>query len=121
MNIKKGDQVKILQGKDRGKTGTVLKVFPAKGARFANASARREARFERPGDGKISVEGLNLYKKRVKPKRQGQKGEVVLVPRPFPVSKAQLICTNCKQPARIGHRIDGNLKVRYCKKCKAAT
>ena len=101
MHIKKGDQVKILSGKDRGKIGSVLKVFLE--------------------DGKISIEGLNLYKKRVKPKRQGQKGETVLVPRPMPASKAQLICTSCKQSSRVGYRIDGNLKVRYCKKCKATT
>lgn len=111
MNIKKGDQVKILSGKNRGKTGIVLKVFPAKG----------EARFGRPHDERISVEGLNLYKKRVKAKRQGAKGETVLVPRPLPASKAQLVCASCKEATRVGYRIDGNLKIRYCKKCKAAT
>ncbi|MBI4087606.1 MAG: 50S ribosomal protein L24 [Candidatus Liptonbacteria bacterium] len=100
MNIKKGDQVKILSGKDRGKTGAVLNVFPK--------------------DGKISVEGLNVYKKRVRPKRQGQKGETVLVPRSFYASKAMVICSNCKEPARLGHRLEGKKKVRYCKKCKAA-
>lgn len=101
MNIKKGDTVKILSGKDRGKTGTVLKVFP--------------------DDGRVSVEGLNLYKKRVRPKRQGQKGETVLVPRPFPVSKAKLVCSACKEAVRVGYRVDGARKVRYCKKCKAQT
>lgn len=101
MNIKKGDNIKILSGKDRGKTGTVLSVFPE--------------------DSRISVEGLNIYKKRVRPKKQGQKGETVLVPRPFNVSKAALVCSSCKKQTRAGYRLDGNKKVRYCKKCGANT
>ncbi len=101
MNIKKGDNIKILSGKDRGKTGTVLKVFPE--------------------SDKISVEGLNLYKKRVKPKRQGAKGETVSVPRPLHASKAELVCSSCRRPTRVGFRIEGNAKVRYCKKCGATS
>lgn len=101
MHIKKGDTIKILSGKDRGKIGTVLKVFPQ--------------------NGKISVEGLNLYKKRVRPKRQGEKGETVLVPRPLPASKAMVVCPACKEAARVGYRIENTRKVRYCKKCKAQT
>jgi len=101
MKLKKGDQVKIISGKDRGKSGTVLKVSPR--------------------DDRISVEGLNLYKKRVRPKRQGEKGETVLVPRPFSASKAMLICSSCKEAARVGYRLEGNSKIRYCKKCKATT
>jgi large subunit ribosomal protein L24 len=99
MDIKKGDTVKILQGKDRGKTGTVLKVFPE--------------------EGRISVESLNIFKKRSRPTKQGQKGETVSIPRPFPASKAQVICGSCKEATRIGHRMEGNIKVRYCKKCEA--
>jgi large subunit ribosomal protein L24 len=101
MKIKKGDQVKIISGKGRGKSGTVLKVFPE--------------------ENKITVEGLNLYKKRVKPKRQGQKGETVLVPRPLPVSKAMLICVSCKNAVRVGYRSESGSKIRYCRKCKANT
>ena len=101
MNIKKSDTIKILSGKDRGKTGKVLNVFPK--------------------DGKISAEGLNVYKKRVRPKRQGQKGETVLVPRPFHIAKAMLVCSSCKKAVRVGRRVEGNRKVRYCKKCGAST
>lgn len=101
MNIKKGDQVKIISGKERGKTGSVLKVFPK--------------------DNRLSVEGLNLFKKRSRPKRQGQKGETVLVPRPLVASKVMLICGNCKKPTRIGFRLEGDKKVRFCKKCEAST
>ena len=101
MNIKKGDRVKVRTGKDRGKTGSVVAVFP------------REKR--------ISVEGVNLYKKRVRPKRQGQKGETVLVVRPLSVSNVALSCGNCGRATRVGFRFEGNIKVRYCKKCQAAT
>ena len=99
MNIKKGDTVKISSGKDRGKTGTVLHAYP------------REER--------IIVDGLNIFKKRARPKQQGKKGEIVNVPRPLPASKVMLVCSNCKNPTRAGFRIEGPRKVRYCKKCKA--
>jgi large subunit ribosomal protein L24 len=99
MNLKKGDSVKLLSGKDRGKTGTVLKVYPE--------------------DDRISVDGLNVFKKRVRPTKQGQKGETVLVPRPFQASKAALVCPSCKKQTRVGHRVEGSQNMRYCKKCKA--
>jgi len=99
MNIKKGDHVKILSGKDRGKTGTVSHVDPE--------------------ENRITVDGLNVFKKHSRPKRQGQKGEMVLVPRPLPAGRVMLLCSNCKNPTRVGFRMDGPRKVRYCKKCKA--
>ncbi|MGC9599288.1 MAG: 50S ribosomal protein L24 [Minisyncoccia bacterium] len=101
MNIRKGDNVKILSGKDRGKTGTVLHAYPH--------------------EERIIIDGLNIFKKRARPKKQGQKGEVVNVPRPMPVSKVMLVCVNCKNPVRVGFRTDGPRKARYCKKCKAIT
>ena len=101
MNIKKGDTVKIIAGKDRGKTGSVVSVFP--------------------NDARISVEGVNMYKKRVRPKKQGQKGETVLVARPIALSNAAILCKNCKRPTRVGFRTEGNTKIRYCKKCSANT
>jgi large subunit ribosomal protein L24 len=100
MNIKKGDNIKIIAGKDRGKTGKVLRVFPERN--------------------RIAVEGINLYKKHSKPKRQGEKGEVVEIMRPFHISNAQIICSSCKQPTRVGNRFEGTVKVRYCKKCELA-
>lgn len=99
VNLKKGDQVKILSGKERGKTGKVLTVFPA--------------------ESRIVVDGLNMFKKRVRPTKQGEKGQTVMVPRPMHVSNAILICPNCKEKTRIGHRTEGGKKVRVCKKCEA--
>lgn len=99
MNIKKGDNVKVITGKDRDKTGTVLRVLP---------DANR-----------LVVEGINMFKKRSKPKKQGEKGETVLVPRSMNASNVMLVCKNCKKATRIGHRIEGKTKVRFCKKCSA--
>lgn len=98
MKLRKGDTVKILTGKDRGKTGKILKIMPA-----AN---------------KISVEGLNLYKKHVRPKRQGEKGEVVQVARPLDASNAAFLCQHCHQATRLGSRQLEKAKIRYCRKCQ---
>ncbi len=99
MKIRKGDNVKIIAGKDRGKTGTVLTAMPTAGS--------------------LIIDGLNMFKKRTHPKKQGEKGQTVLVPRPLTASKVMLICSSCKQPTRVGNRVEGAKKVRYCKKCKA--
>jgi large subunit ribosomal protein L24 len=99
MKLKKGDNVKILSGKDRGRTGVILKASP--------------------DDDRITIDGLNVFKKRSKPRKQGEKGQIVAVSRPMSVSKVMLICPTCKAPTRIGGRIEGSHKVRYCKKCKA--
>jgi len=100
MHIKKGDTVKITVGKDRGKTGKVTSV---------------DAKL-----GKLHVEGLNLYKKHVRPRKQGEKGEIVSVARPLDVSNVAIICPNCNKQTRVGQRKDGEKKVRYCAKCKGA-
>lgn len=84
-------------GKDRGKIGKVIRVYSDKN--------------------KILLEGLNLYKKHVRPKRQGEKGEVVLVPRPLNASNTMIICYSCKKAVRAGHREENGVKLRYCKKC----
>ncbi len=99
-HLKKGDTVKIITGKDRGKTGKVLKVFGEKSL--------------------VSVDGVNVYKKHVKPKKQGEKGEVINLSRPLKASNAQLVCPSCSKSVRIGFRLEGEKKVRYCKKCNAS-
>jgi len=100
MKIHKGDTIKIITGKDKGKTGKILKVLLKKNS--------------------ILIEGLNLYKKHVHSKRQGEKGEMVLVPRPIDVSNVMLVCSNCGQAVKIGYRFDAERKLRICKKCGAA-
>ncbi len=99
MKIHKGDTIKIIIGKDSGKTGKVLKVIPKKD--------------------KILIEGLNLFKKHVRPKKTGEKGQTILVPRPINVSNAMILCASCGRPTKIGYRLEGGKKERICKKCKA--
>jgi large subunit ribosomal protein L24 len=106
MKIKKGDIVLIVSGKDRGKTGKILESFP-----------REE---------KVLIEGINLKKKHVKPKREGEKGQIVELPLPIPVSKAKLICTRCQKATRVGYILKEDSlsaskekkKYRICKKCQ---
>jgi len=98
MKIKKGDTVLIIKGKDRGKSGKVIKALPK--------------------ENRIVIEGLNLVKKHVKPKRAGEKGEIVEIPAPLYISKVKLICPSCKKPTKVGYKFVNDTKKRYCKKCK---
>ncbi len=98
MKIKKGDTVLIISGKDRGKKGKAVNIFPEQG--------------------KIIVEGLNLRKKHVKPKKQGEKGQIVEIPGPINVSNVKLICPKCKKAVRTGYSLEGDSKFRICKKCQ---
>ncbi|KKW21506.1 MAG: 50S ribosomal protein L24 [Parcubacteria group bacterium GW2011_GWB1_52_7] len=99
MKIKKGDTIKIISGKDRGKTAKVLRV---------DVKA-----------GRILSEGINLKKKHVRPKTQGKRGEIIQMPAFFPVSAAMIVCPACKTATRVGILIVGGEKKRVCKKCKA--
>lgn len=97
MKIRKGDNVKILSGKDRGKTGKVSRVLPA--------------------SGKALVEGLNLVKKHIRPRKQGEKGQRVSVPAAIDVSSLMLVCPKCSKATRIGFKVSEKNKFRICKKC----
>lgn len=99
MKIRKGDQVKILCGKDRGKIGKVTRVI----------SKKRKA----------LVEGLNLVKKHVRPRRQGEKGQRVSVPAPVDLSNLMSVCPKCAKPVRVGFRVEKGNKYRVCKKCQS--
>ncbi len=98
MKIKKGDTVLIISGKDKGRTGKVTKALPKKGG--------------------ILVERINLKKKHVRPKKQGEKGQVVDVPALLEVSNVKIICPKCGKAARVGYKVEGEVKNRICKKCK---
>lgn len=101
MKIKKGDNVKIICGKDSGKTGKVINVLPK--------------------ENKIAIEGLNLRIKHAKPRKGGEKGQKIQFPASLNVSNAMLICPKCGRQTRIGYKmLDGGRKVRICKKCKEA-
>jgi large subunit ribosomal protein L24 len=106
MKIKTKDQVKIIAGKDKGKTGKVQQVFP------------REHR--------ASIEGVNLLVKHLRPSRRGEKGQRVEFAAPINLSNLSLICPKCGQPTRVGFQTmtvgEGEAKVikkvRVCKKCQ---
>lgn len=99
MRIKKGDQVKIISGKDKGKSGKVLKVIPDKT--------------------KVIVEGLNLVKKHNKPKKGGEKGQRIEIPSPVNVSNVMVICSKCGKLTRVEFKVVKEEKSRICKKCKS--
>lgn len=99
MKVKKGDLVKMLAGKDRGKTGKILKVVSE--------------------DKKAVVEGLNIIKKHNRPRREGEKGQRVEIPRAIDVSNVMVICPKCGKTSRIGYKKTGGEKFRFCKKCKS--
>lgn len=99
MKVKKGDKILIIKGKDRGKSGKITRALPAKLM--------------------LVVEGLNLRKKTIKPRRGQEKGRIVSVAWPMRASNVQLLCEACGKPTRAGYRLENNKKVRYCKKCKA--
>ncbi len=99
IKIKKGDAVLIISGKDKGKQGKVLDVFPRAG--------------------KIVIEGIALHKKHQRPRKSGQKGEVVSMPAPIHISQAMLFCPNCAKGVRTGRRLDeAGKKTRICRTCK---
>ncbi|MBI4359505.1 MAG: 50S ribosomal protein L24 [Candidatus Jacksonbacteria bacterium] len=99
MKIKRNDTVHILAGKDRGKTGKVLQIFP--------------------GIMRASVEGANISIKNLKPKKKGEKGQRINYPAPLHISNLALLCAKCGKPTRVGFKIlDNNKKARMCKKCK---
>jgi large subunit ribosomal protein L24 len=97
MKLRKGDKVKILTGKDRGKEGAVERVWP------------KEA--------KVAVAGVNVYKRHSKPKTEGQKGGIIDFARPLAFAKVALVCPKCKQVTRVGYKLTDDKKVRICRKC----
>ena len=94
MKIKLGDKVKVLYGKDSGKTGLVVKSLPKKD--------------------QIVVEGINIYKRAVKGDGRQKQSEIVLINKPLNIAKVMLICPNCGKATRIAIDEKGN---RICKKC----
>jgi len=98
MKIKINDQVKISTGKDSGKSGKIVQVFPQ--------------------DGKVVVEGLNIMKKHLRTRKQGEKGQVIELAAPLRVSNVALICPKCGKTARVGYKLEAGTKKRVCRRCK---
>ena len=99
MKIKKGDTVEVLSGNDKGKKGEVLEVIPKKD--------------------KIVVKGINIRKKHVKPRKQGEQGGIIPVECAIYSSKVNVVCPKCKKGVKVGYIFEKDEKVRVCKKCGA--
>ena len=99
MNVKKGDLVKIIAGKDKGKEGKILRSIPE--------------------TQRVVVEGANMMKKALRPTQQNPQGGISTMEAPMHVSNVMLICPECKQPTRTTKkRVEGKKgAVRVCKKC----
>ena len=96
MKIKKGDKVQIMTGKDKGKKGTVVRVFPQKE--------------------KLIVEGINIVKRHVKPGAVSKEGGIISIERPINISNVMYLDEKSKKPTRIGFRMEKGKKVRVSKK-----
>ncbi len=98
MKLKKGDTVLITTGKDKGKKGTVERVFPE--------------------THKVLVEGVNQYKRHIKARMADQTSEIRVLSRPLPDANVALVCKKCEKPTRVGYKTVNDEKVRICRKCK---
>ena len=98
MKLRKGDRVRVLTGKDRGKEGVIMRSIPK--------------------DGKVIVEGVNVVKKHQRPTKATQQGGIIDKDMPLPVANVALICPSCGQATRVGYKFDSSgQKVRRCAKC----
>ena len=94
--IHKYDTVQVIAGKDKGKTGNVVRVVPAKNA--------------------VIVSGINIVKKAMKKRSQQDQGGIVEIEAPLNISNVAIVCKKCG-PTRIGYKLDGDKKLRVCRKC----
>lgn len=98
MKIKTGDNVKVMKGKDRGKTGKVIQVFSLQS--------------------RIVVENLNRRVKHIKPRNKDEKGQKIEFSAPMNISNVRIICPSCKETTRVSYKIsESGEKSRVCKKC----
>ena len=99
MNVKKGDTVVVLSGKDKGKQGKVQGTIPS--------------------EAKVVVEGVNMVTCHTKPRRQGEEGGIVRREAALYASKVQVVCPKCGKGTRVAHKIEDGKKIRVCKHCGA--
>ena len=98
MKIKKGDRVRVLTGKDRGKEGEVMRAIPEKG--------------------KVIVDGVNVAKRHQRATRATTQGGIIDKDMPIPVANVAVVCSSCGKATRVGYRFEPNgTKVRVCRKC----
>jgi len=98
MKLKKGDEIIVIVGKDKGRKGKIEKVFPK--------------------DNTIIVAGINVYKRNTKRKDDKHPGGIISLPKAMDISKVMFLCPSCGQKTRIGYKILKDEKVRICRKCE---
>lgn len=100
MKLRKGDNIIVTVGKDKGRKGKIEKVLPKVG--------------------KVLVPGINIYKKHTKPRGEKQPGGIIDIIKPLPIANVALLCPKCGKPTRVGYQIskDGS-KNRICRQCQA--
>lgn len=98
MKLKKGDEIKVVTGKDKGKTGKIEKVFSK--------------------ENKILIPGINQYKRHMKARSQNQPSEIITITKPLSVANVRLVCAKCHELTRVGFQIEKEEKIRICKKCE---
>ena len=99
MKLRQGDNVIVLSGNDKGKTGEILEIIPS--------------------TQKVVVKGVNIRKKHVKPRKAGEEGGIISSEYPIHSSKVNVVCPKCGKASKIGYIIEDGKKVRVCKKCGA--
>ena len=97
LNVKKGDTVVVLSGKDKGKQGKIIQAIPKKA--------------------QVIVEDVNKVKRHTKPSLKAPQGGIIQKEMPLNVCKVQLVCPACNKPTRIGHKAVDGKNLRICKKC----
>ncbi len=106
VDIKKDDLVKVLQGKDRGKEGRVVRVLPSEGRVMVDGVALAKKHMR--SSGKRSTSGQQL-----------QQGGIIDAEMYIDISNVQIVCKSCGKASRIGHRMEGEVKVRFCRRCES--
>lgn len=98
--IHKDDTVQVLAGKDKGKQGKVVRVVSKKDA--------------------VIVSGVNMVKKAMKRRSQQDAGGIAEIEAPIHISNVGIVCKKCNRPVKIGYKLDGDKKIRVCRKCGEA-
>lgn len=98
--LKKGDEVIVTVGKNKGKKAKIEKVFSK--------------------ENKVLLPEINQYKKHMKAKSQNQQSEIITITKPLPASNVALVCPKCHKQTRVGYKMEKDKKIRICRKCKGA-
>jgi large subunit ribosomal protein L24 len=97
LTVRKGDRVRVIAGKDKGKEGKVLRAYPEK---------------ER-----VVVENVHMIKRHARPSQRNPQGGIIEMEGTIHVSNVMIVCPSCGEPTRVGRRRERGVRIRTCKKC----